>query len=74
MRIGVGESLRYLKRNPKVAARLMLSSEYRPDELLCEVAPYLADPQYAIEGCHVYCFNHVEKTEHWRHEFLGRLS
>jgi len=74
MRIGVGDSLRYLKRNPRVAARLMLSGEYRPDELLFGLAHGMSDPAYAIHGCHVYCFNEVEKTEQWRHEFLERLN
>ena len=74
LRIGVGDSLRYLKRNPKVAARLMLSNEYRPDELLTDLAPYLADASYDIQGHHIYCFNQVEKTEQWRHAFLEGLS
>ena len=74
MRIGVGDSLRYLKRNPRVAARLMLANEYRPDALLRELAPYLADPGYGIEGHHVFCFNQVEATEAWRHEFLERTA
>ena len=74
MRIGVGESLRYLKRNPKVAARLMLANEYRPDDLLFELARYLADDSYGIQGHHVFCFNQVERTEAWRHEFLGRAE
>ena len=74
MRIGVGESLRYLKKNPGVAARLMLANEYRPDDLLYGLAPYLADPEYNIAGHHIYCFNLVEKTEQWRHEFVDGLS
>ena len=74
LRIGVGDSLRYLKRNPKVAARLMLSNEYRPDDLLKDLAPYLADPDCKIQGHHIYCFNLVEKTEQWRHSFLEGLS
>ena len=74
LRIGVGDSLRYLKRNPGTAARLMWSNEYRPDELLFDLAPYLADPAYDIHGHHVYCFNQVEKTEQWRHQFLKRLN
>ncbi len=71
MRIGVGDSLRYLKRNPKLAARLMFANEYRPDDLLYALAPYLADDRYGIQGHHVFCFNQVERTEAWRHEFLG---
>jgi methylenetetrahydrofolate reductase (NADPH) len=74
MRIGVGDSLRYLKKNPKVAIRFMLSSEYRPDDLLFDLAPHLADPQYKIDGFHAYCFNQVAKTEQWRHDFLAGLQ
>ena len=74
MRIGVGDSLRYLKKNPLVAARLMFSSEYRPDELLHGLSQYLPDPAFNICGFHVYCFNEVEKTEQWRHDFLERLD
>ncbi len=74
LRIGVGDSLRYLKKNPLVAAKLMLSSEYRPDDLLRELAPFLADPEYNISGFHVYCFNQVEKTEQWRHDLIERLG
>ncbi len=74
LRIGVGDSLRYLKRNPRAAAKLLLSNEYRPDDLLIGLAPYLADPAYDIHGHHVYCFNEVEKTEQWRHAFLEELD
>ncbi len=39
-----------------------------------DLAPYLADPAYGIRGHHIYCFNQVEKTEQWRHAFLGGLN
>lgn len=74
LRIGVGDSLRYLKRNPRLAAKLMLSSEYRPDDLLIDLAPYIGDPAYDICGHHVYCFNQVKRTEQWRQDFLEKLS
>ena len=73
MRIGVGDSLRYLKHNRKIAMRLMKSKSYRPDDLLWDLAPYLADPFYNIQGHHIYCFNQVTRTEQWRHEFLDSL-
>jgi methylenetetrahydrofolate reductase (NADPH) len=74
LRIGVGDSLRYLKRNPGIAAKLMLTSEYRPDDLLFDLTPFVADPAYDIVGYHIYCFNQVEETEHWRHDLLARLN
>ena len=70
MRIGVGNSLRYLKNHGKIAARLLMSKEYRPDDLLIDLAPYLADPDLDIRGHHIYCFNQVEKAEQWRQQFL----
>jgi len=74
LRIGVGDSLRYLKNRGRIAAQLLKSSSYKPDELLFGLAPYLADPSYNIAGHHIYCFNQVERTEKWRHEFLDVLQ
>ena len=74
LRIGVGNSLRYLKNHGKIAARLLGTKEYRPDNLLFDLAPYLADPNLNIAGHHIYCFNQVAKAENWRHEFLASLE
>ncbi len=73
LRIGVGDSLRYLRKNRKIAAQLMKSRSYRPDNLLFDLAPYIADSFYNIAGHHIYCFNQVARTEEWRHEFLESL-
>lgn len=73
LRIGVGDSLRYLRNRGRIALRLLKSSTYRPDELLAEMAPYLVDPIYDIAGYHIYSFNQVERTERWRHEFVDAL-
>jgi methylenetetrahydrofolate reductase (NADPH) len=74
LRIGVGDSVRYLKRQARNTARLMASKEYRPDELLFELAPAIADPDLNIAGHHIYCFNLVERAEKWRHEFIESLT
>ncbi|MCH8060735.1 MAG: methylenetetrahydrofolate reductase [Proteobacteria bacterium] len=73
LRIGVGDSLRYLRKRGRIAMRLMKYKTYRPDELLFDLAPFLADPFYNIAGHHIYCFNQVVQTEQWRHEFLESL-
>lgn len=70
LRIGVGDSLRYLKNRGKIAARLLQHKAYRPDDLLINLSPYLADPTLNIAGHHIYCFNEVEKSEQWRKQFL----
>lgn len=74
LRIGVGDSVRYLKRQAKNTARLMAAKEYRPDELLFDLAPVIADPDLKIAGHHIYCFNLVERAEQWRHDFIEHLS
>jgi methylenetetrahydrofolate reductase (NADH) len=74
LRIGVGDSLRYLRNRGRIAAQLLKTKSYRPDELLIGLAPYVADPAYNIAGHHIYCFNQVERTERWRHEFVDALE
>jgi len=74
LRIGVGNSLRYLRNNSRIATQLLRSKNYRPDDLLIELAPYLADPELKIQGHHIYCFNQVEKAEQWRRKFLAELG
>jgi len=74
LRIGVGNSLRYLKNHGKIAAKLLMKKDYSPDELLFELAPHLANPELNIEGHHIYCFNQVAKAEQWREHFLAALD
>lgn len=74
LRIGVGDSVRYLKRQGKKAAQLMASREYQPDELQYDLAPLVANPALKIAGQHVFCFNQVERAEQWRHEFIATLE
>jgi len=74
LRIGVGDSVRFLKRQGKRAAQLMASSEYLPDSLQYDLAPVIADPDLRISGQHVFCFNQVERAEKWRHDFIEKLE
>jgi methylenetetrahydrofolate reductase (NADPH) len=74
LRIGVGDSLRYLRHHAGLAARLLLPAIYSPDELLFDLAPALADPALGVAGFHVFCFNQVATSEEWRSRFLARLA
>lgn len=74
MRIGVGDSLRYLRNQSRMATLLFRSKAYTPEDLLFELAPYLADPACNVAGHHIYCFNQVARSETWRKEFLARLQ
>lgn len=73
-RIGVGDSMRFLSKNPKVVTRLLGPGGYDPGELLEDLGDSLSDPTLAIEGLHVYTFNRCEATEAWRTEYLQALA
>lgn len=73
LRIGVGDSLRFLKRKPSAVAQLMRSKSYTPDELLGGIAPMLTDETLNVKGFHVFCFNQVEPFEAWRRQTLESL-
>jgi methylenetetrahydrofolate reductase (NADPH) len=64
MRLGVGTSLRYLKKNKKALGKLMVQRSFQPDMLLRPLADELDD--LGIGGIHLYTFNQVEATETWR--------
>lgn len=72
-RIGVGDSLRFLRKKSKVAAELMKSALYKPDELVLALAKYQAMPEAKIAGYHLFCFNQVESTEAWRNDAIEAL-
>jgi methylenetetrahydrofolate reductase (NADPH) len=74
LRIGVGDSVRFVKKQRGLVGRLLRNREYRPDDLLDGLAPYLDDPECGIPGFHLFSFNRVARTEAWRREMLDRLK
>ena len=72
-RIGVGDSLRFLRKNTAVASKFARLGGYNPAELLEEIGPALVDPDLDIAGVHVYTFNSCEQTEEWRRAYLAEL-
>ena len=71
LKIGVGDSARFLKKYTNVLARYFKPGGYRPDDLVRWLTPYLGDLAYNIAGFHIYTFNQVESTEKWRQQMLG---
>jgi methylenetetrahydrofolate reductase (NADPH) len=63
LRIGVGDSVRYLTKHGSLVARLMRRGSYRPDALLAGLATLEAGQ---IRGLHINTFNQVRSTERWR--------
>ena len=73
LRIGVGDSLRFLKKKSKVAAELMKSSIYNPEKLVTSISEYKDIADTNLAGYHIFCFNQIEKTEKWRTETISKL-
>jgi methylenetetrahydrofolate reductase (NADH) len=73
MKIGLGESARFLRLHRSWMSRLV-TRQFRPDPLLRGLAQTLADPAANVGGFHMYTFNEVERTERWRRALLARLE
>ena len=74
VRIGVGDSRRFLAKNKGLAGKLVKPGGYSPDDLIFGLGQLMADPVANILGFHVYTFNQVESTEQWRHQMLEKLG
>jgi methylenetetrahydrofolate reductase (NADH) len=73
MKIGLGESARFLRHHGNWMARL-ITRQFRPDPLLRALGPTVTDPAANVGGFHLYTFNEVARTERWRRRALERLS
>jgi methylenetetrahydrofolate reductase (NADPH) len=73
MKIGLGQSARFLTHQHGWARRLM-TRQFKPDNLMHDLGPVIAEPQARVAGFHLYTFNEVERTERWRRETLARLA
>jgi methylenetetrahydrofolate reductase (NADPH) len=67
-RIGIGDSLRFLRKNGSFAGRF-LRGGFSPDPLVDGLGPVLETEKVA--GFHVFTFNDVEDTEAWRRTRLA---
>ena len=71
LKVGVGNSVRFLKKQSGLIGMLVKPGGYSPDELLERLAPYAGDGHYGVAGLHLYTFNQVQITEEWRQRMLG---
>jgi methylenetetrahydrofolate reductase (NADPH) len=65
LRVGVGASLRYLRKNNGLLGPLLSprASRYEPSDLVTAVAPHA--PELGIVGLHAFTFNSVGPTAAW---------
>ena len=72
IRLGIGHSARYLKKNKASVIRLMSPGGYNPNKI---VAPLSSRAnELGIEGIHCFTFNAVDTTEVWRRKSLKKLG
>ena len=67
-RLGVGQSLRYLRKNRQSMMKLLGSSAHNPSDLLEALSSQLAP--LGINGLHVFTFNQVETTAAWQRALI----
>lgn len=72
MRVGIGDSLRFVRKQGGTVARLI--GGYQPDALVDGLLPTLADPAMGVAGWHLFTFNEIRRTEAWRRDLLARYA
>jgi methylenetetrahydrofolate reductase (NADPH) len=74
LRVGVGDSIGYLRKHGSLVARLVRRGGYRPDAFLANLSPLLEEEAGGVAGFHINTFNQVESTERWRRGLLARYG
>lgn len=72
LRLGIGHSTRFLKKNRATALRLLSPGKYDPNKLLSPLSRNASD--LGITGVHCFTFNSVDTTEEWRQKVIKKLS
>ncbi len=70
VRLGIGQSLGFLKKNRSAVIKMMTSTSYDPNDLLLPLSEDMLN--LGVEGLHVFTFNQVEATDAWRRQELGQ--
>jgi methylenetetrahydrofolate reductase (NADPH) len=74
LRIGLGQSVRFLRAQRGLLRRFLSPRRYTPTHLLEQLSPTFADPAARVGGIHVYTFNELKETETWRRQLVDRLT
>ncbi|MEX2280384.1 MAG: methylenetetrahydrofolate reductase [Acidimicrobiia bacterium] len=70
-RIGVGQSLRFLRKNQAAVTKLLRPGQYDPTKLVDKLAPLAMDPLSNAVGLHVFTFNQIAATAEWYEKAVG---
>jgi len=72
VRLGIGHSARYLKKNRASVIRLLSPGGYNPNRLIAPLSGRANELD--IAGIHCFTFNAVDTTEDWRLRSLKKLA
>jgi methylenetetrahydrofolate reductase (NADPH) len=72
VRLGVGSSMRYVKKNKGFLGRLFTPGGYDPGKLVAPLSKRARE--LGIEGLHVFTFNNVAATADWQRKQLAKLA
>jgi methylenetetrahydrofolate reductase (NADPH) len=67
-RIGVGASIRFLRKNAGIL-RLLRPGRFNPERLI----ERMAEAEVGVDRLHIFTFNQIESTERWRRRVLEKL-
>lgn len=70
-RIGIGESVRFLRKHGNFVTRFLQPGGFSPDKLIKGLGPVLEDPAGKVAGFHIFTFNDLDDTEAWRQKKLA---
>ncbi|MCU1361729.1 MAG: Methylenetetrahydrofolate reductase [Ilumatobacteraceae bacterium] len=72
MRLGIGSSMRYVKKNKGVLGRLFSPGGYDPTKLIVPLSKLAG--ALNIEGLHLFTFNNVKETAAWQKRMSEAMS
>lgn len=73
LKIGVGQSLRFLTKQHKMFGNLVLGRNYAPEQLLNDIGPDLLSPELNVEGVHLFSFNQIDATVNWQRRIADSI-
>lgn len=71
-RLGIGSSMRFVKKNSSTIFKLFSPSGYDPSKLINPMSKVARDLN--IEGLHLFTFNNVDATAAWQQKQLTKLG
>ncbi|HIV57391.1 MAG TPA: methylenetetrahydrofolate reductase [Candidatus Stackebrandtia faecavium] len=72
MRIGIGDSIKFLRGNFAAVRKLLRLGGYRPNSLVRKLSARTRSGECELSGVHIYTFNHVNATVRWVQQLRSR--